>query len=380
MGLRKVQEKALKAFQLGRSRRKRAEKKFPCSKDPITSVTEAFIADTPTMINLGVGACRDDEGKPVILRCVREAGAKITGCDFLGTGRESVSSAVGSKLVAGSVKSKHCCPESPMYLPDPTWSKQVCLVSSVISQHGVPPRGIVPHGFRWVLSLKRRLAMREVSLVLYKQPRPSSPNQCGLMASSHSYHKIWRDALVPERTYHYYHPDSKGLNFAALLDDVKIVHFSYSTLTLTTQLEFSTEEQWRGISYHFKLIMPELDAQSIRIFVEDGHLIGCVQSFVKNMGLYGHRVGCLKHKKIMANRIQSLRTTLLESLEQLGSSLSWEHVTNQVGMFCLSCLTPEEVDRLAFIEKQQKSNHGLLLKQLKLKEPSYCNWVKHQKV
>jgi aspartate/tyrosine/aromatic aminotransferase len=101
---------------------------------------------------------------------------------------------VSSKLVAGSVKSvngknsdvikegrfagvqalsgtgycslfaefqKHCCPESPMYLPDPTWSKQVCLVSSVISQ---------------VLSLKRLLAMREVFLVLYKQPRSSSPN------------------------------------------------------------------------------------------------------------------------------------------------------------------------------------------------------------
>uniref|UniRef100_A0A3N7G4C0 Aminotransferase class I/classII large domain-containing protein n=2 Tax=Populus trichocarpa TaxID=3694 RepID=A0A3N7G4C0_POPTR len=163
----------------------------PCSNDPITSVTEAFIADTsPTKINLGVGACRDDEGKPVILQCVREAGAKITACDFL----ESVSSAVSSKLVAGSVKSvngknsdvikegrfagvqalsgtgdcslfaefqKHCCPESPMYLPDPTWSKQVCLVSSVISQ---------------VLSLKRRLAMREVLLVPYKQPRSSSPN------------------------------------------------------------------------------------------------------------------------------------------------------------------------------------------------------------
>jgi len=113
---------------------------------------------------------------------------------FRGTGRESVSSAVSSKLVAGSVKSvngknsdvikegrfagvqalsgtgdcslfaefqKHCCPESPMYLPDPTWSKQVCLVSSVISQ---------------VLSLKRRLAMREVFLVPYKQPRSSSPN------------------------------------------------------------------------------------------------------------------------------------------------------------------------------------------------------------
>lgn len=36
------------------------------------------------------------------------------------------------------------------------------------------------------------------------------------------------------------------------------------------------------------------DARAIRIFLEDGHLIGCAQSFAKNMGLYGQRVGCLR--------------------------------------------------------------------------------------
>lgn len=39
---------------------------------------------------------------------------------------------------------------------------------------------------------------------------------------------------------------------------------------------------------------PERDAKSIRIFLEDGHLIGCSQSYAKNMGLYGQRVGCLR--------------------------------------------------------------------------------------
>lgn len=39
---------------------------------------------------------------------------------------------------------------------------------------------------------------------------------------------------------------------------------------------------------------PERDAKAIRIFLEDGHLIGCAQSFAKNMGLYGQRVGCLR--------------------------------------------------------------------------------------
>lgn len=37
-----------------------------------------------------------------------------------------------------------------------------------------------------------------------------------------------------------------------------------------------------------------LDARAIRLFMEDGHLVGCGQSFAKNMGLYGQRVGCLR--------------------------------------------------------------------------------------
>ena len=40
---------------------------------------------------------------------------------------------------------------------------------------------------------------------------------------------------------------------------------------------------------------PERDAKAIRIFLEDGHQIGCAQSYAKNMGLYGQRVGCLRY-------------------------------------------------------------------------------------
>ncbi|CAE6199254.1 unnamed protein product [Arabidopsis arenosa] len=54
----------------------------------------------------------------------------------------------------------------------------------------------------------------------------------------------------------------------------------------------------------------------------------------------------LKEVKVMADRIIGMRTTLQESLEKLGSPLSWEHVTKQIGMFCYSGLTPEQVDHL----------------------------------
>lgn len=41
--------------------------------DPILGVTEAFKRDTnPLKMNLGVGAYRDDQGKPYVLSCVRK--------------------------------------------------------------------------------------------------------------------------------------------------------------------------------------------------------------------------------------------------------------------------------------------------------------------
>ncbi|GLT26702.1 hypothetical protein SLA2020_017480 [Shorea laevis] len=52
----------------------------PAPKDPILGVTEAFLADpNPNKVNVGVGAYRDDNGKPVVLECVREAERRIAG-------------------------------------------------------------------------------------------------------------------------------------------------------------------------------------------------------------------------------------------------------------------------------------------------------------
>lgn len=37
----------------------------------------------------------------------------------------------------------------------------------------------------------------------------------------------------------------------------------------------------------------EKDASSVRLFIEDGHQVAIAQSFSKNMGLYGERIGAL---------------------------------------------------------------------------------------
>ncbi|KAL5707501.1 aspartate transaminase [Ranunculus cassubicifolius] len=355
----------------------------PAPKDPILGVTEAFLADpSPHKVNVGVGAYRDDNGKPVVLECVREAERRIAGnknMEYLPMGgsihmveetlklaygensdliKEKRIAAVQALSGTGACRlfadfQKRFRPESHVYIPVPTWS---------------------------------------------------------------NHHNIWRDAQVPQRTFHYYHPETKGLDFASLMDDVKnapsgSVFLLHACAHNPTGVD-PTEEQWKEISYQFKVKGhfaffdmayqgfasgdPERDAKSIRIFLDDGHLIGCSQSYAKNMGLYGQRVGCLsllcenekeavavksqlqqlarpmysnppvhgalvvsiilsdpelkgmwlKEVKVMADRIIGMRTALKENLEKLGSPLSWEHITKQIGMFCYSGMTPEQVDRL----------------------------------
>ena len=48
----------------------------------------------------------------------------------------------------------------------------------------------------------------------------------------------------------------------------------------------------------------------------------------------------------MAERIIGMRRALRDKLEGLGSHLSWQHMTDQIGMFCFTGLTPEQCDRL----------------------------------
>merc|ERR1712032_1154217 len=109
----------------------------------------------------------------------------------------------------------------------------------------------------------------------------------------------------------------------------------------------------------------DADAFAIRRFVEDGHQFMLAQSFAKNFGLYGQRVGCfsvvckdteeskrvLSQIKILVRPMYSsppigMRHALRSRLEK-GSSRNWQHVTDQIGMFCYSGLTKQEVERLA---------------------------------
>lgn len=355
----------------------------PAPKDPILGVTEAFLADTdPNKVNVGVGAYRDDQGKPVVLQSVREAERRILGKENM----EYLPMGGSVKMVEESIKLAYG--ENADVLKD----KRVAAVQALSGTGAC----------RLFAEFQKRFRPESQIYI----PVPTWAN----------HHNIWRDANVPQRTFHYYHPETRGLDFASLMDDVKnapngsffLLHACAHNPTGVDP----TEEQWKEISYQFKVKNhypffdmayqgfatgdTDRDAKAIRIFLEDGHQIACAQSFAKNMGLYGQRVGCLsvicddakqavavksqlqqiarpmysnppvhgallvysilsdpdlkalwhKEVKVMADRIIGMREALRGNLENLGSPLSWNHVTDQIGMFCYSGMTPEQVDRL----------------------------------
>ncbi|KAJ1259490.1 hypothetical protein BS78_10G159600 [Paspalum vaginatum] len=330
----------------------------PAAKDPILGVTEAFLADpSPDKVNVGVGAYREDNGRPVVLDCVREAERRIAGSmnmEYLPMGGSMEMIEQSLKLAYG---------EDSDFIKD----KRIAAVQALSGTGAC----------RLFADFQKRF-LPDTKIYI---PTPTWAN----------HHNIWRDARnAPDGSFFLLHACAHN----------------------PTGVDPS-EEQWREISHEFKVKKhflffdmayqgfasgdPERDAKAIRIFLDDGHQIGCAQSYAKNMGLYGQRAGCLsilcdnemqavavksqlqqlarpmysnpplhgalivstilsdpelksiwlQEVKCMADRIIGIRKALKENLERLASPLSWEHITNQIGMLCYSGMTPEQVDRLA---------------------------------
>jgi aspartate aminotransferase, cytoplasmic len=142
------------------------------------------------------------------------------------------------------------------------------------------------------------------------------------------------------------------------------------------------------------------DASAVRYFVEQGFELVVAQSFAKNFGLYGERAGCFhfvaapspdaheitdrvksqlevlqrseisnppiygarvastvlndealfaqwkEDLKTMSGRIISMREALRKKLEELGTPGTWNHITDQIGMFSFTGLTEPQVLKL----------------------------------
>lgn len=146
----------------------------------------------------------------------------------------------------------------------------------------------------------------------------------------------------------------------------------------------------------------ETDSFAIRLFVSHGLEMCIAQSFAKNCGIYGQRVGCFhfitspatdaevhdttarvgsqlealqracisnppaygahivslilntpelfeewqQDLRVMSGRIMHMRQQLRIRLEALGTPGSWEHITDQIGMFSFTGLTADQCLRM----------------------------------
>ncbi|EFA03109.1 aspartate aminotransferase, mitochondrial [Tribolium castaneum] len=353
--------------------------------DAILGVTEAFKRDTnPNKINLGVGAYRDDNGKPYVLPSVRKAEEKLRAKNLdkeyapisgiaefckaaielaLGANSEIVSnglnatvqgiSGTGSLRVGAAFFSNFYPGIKTVYLPKPTWGNHT---------------------------------------------------------------PIFKHAGMDVQSYTFYDPKTCGLDFKGALDDInKIPERSIILLHACAHNPTGVDpnlDQWAELSSLIKQrnLFPffdmayqgfasgdiDRDAQAVRLFIKEGHKIVLAQSFAKNMGLYGERAGAftvttesqeetarvmsqlkiliralysnppingarivaeiltdpalradwLKEVKGMADRIISVRTKLRDNLKKEGSTKNWQHITDQIGMFCYTGMTPDQVEKI----------------------------------
>eukprot|EP00775_Hariotina_reticulata_P010765 gene10765-10921_t len=345
-------------------------------RDPILGVTEKFLADqNPNKINLGVGAYRDDNGQPVVLESVRHAEQRVAGSHFMeylpiGGLRDFVTESV--KLAYGD--------DSPAIKGN--------VVAAVQSLSGTG-------SCRLFAEFQRRFLPHSTVYI----PVPTWAN----------HHNIWRDAGVAQKTYRYYKAETRGLDLDGLLEDLNAapngsVILLHACAHNPTGVD-PTPEQWAAVSklMKYKSHFPffdmayqgfasgdcNRDALAIRTFVADGHQVGLSQSYAKNMGLYGQRVGCFSlvcsspaeaakvesqmkliarpmysnpplhgallvstilhdadlkqqwYQEVagMADRIKDMRHLLRSNLEQLGSPHDFSYLEAQIGMFAYTGLT-----------------------------------------
>ncbi|XP_076160373.1 glutamate oxaloacetate transaminase 2 [Ptiloglossa arizonensis] len=353
--------------------------------DAILGITEAFKKDqNPKKINLGVGAYRDDNGKPFVLPSVRKAEERI---------RNKEMDKEYSPIAGNAEFCKHSI---NLALGD---SNDVVTNGLNATVQGISGTGSLYIGATFLSHFFS--GNKEVYL-----PTPTWGNHA----------PIFKLARLPVKTYRYYDPKTCGLDFQGALEDIsKIPEKSIIVLHACAHNPTGVDpkpEQWKELStlikkrnlftffdmayQGFASGCIQKDSLAIKLFLKDGHKIALAQSYAKNMGLYGERVGAftlvssnkdeaqntLSQLKIlirpiysnppingarivneilgdstlreewlcdvkgMADRIISVRQKLRNNLKKCGSSRNWTHITDQIGMFCYTGLKLPEVEKL----------------------------------
>lgn len=355
--------------------------------DKIFGLTVAYQNDpSPDKINLGVGAYRDDQGKPFVLESVKEAERRI---------------------LEKSMNHEYA----------PIHGNDTFIKLSEEFTFGENCDALKEKRIASIQCLSGTGSLRVFAECYRLTKNSSAPPNIYLSNPTWANHiNIFNKAGLNPMYYGYYDADKNGFNVKLMLDDLDKAEneslFCFHACAHNPTGSDPSKEEWSLISEKVReknhLIFfdnayqgygsgdSERDAYAVRKFIEDGHNVIVSQSYSKNFGLYGERIGCLsivtkdseeasrvlslmkataramysnppiygariiseillcpdlkstwrKECASMTDRIIRMREQLRSELIRLGSAHNWDHITNQSGMFCYSGLTKDQIDDL----------------------------------
>jgi aspartate aminotransferase len=353
--------------------------------DKIFGLNVLFNEDkSPLKVNLGIGAYRDDNGHPVVLKSVKEAERRIFDRNM---DHEYAGIAGLQSFVDRSVEFAYG--EDSPAIKD----KRVAAVQSISGTGGV----------RMTCEFIARFMGKGSKMYI------SDPTWGNHLA-------IVKDAGLEPAKYNYYDASRCAYNHKGFVEDIKrlpneSVFMLHACAHNPTGVD-PTPEQWHKIAQVMKEndLFPyfdvayqgfasgclDKDGYGVRYFVKEGFQMVIAQSFAKTMGLYGERCGALHivcsdkttaekvlsqvkiiirsnyssppihggriagkilvnaenrakwlvELKAVTDRMNSMRTALKAALIKNGCKGNWDHITNQIGMFSFLGLTPKQCEQM----------------------------------
>jgi len=350
--------------------------------DPILGTTLAYNADPdPRKVNLGVGAYRTEEGRPLVLGVVREAEEEML------------------KELGTTVNKEYSTIDGPPELKALT-QKLVFGDAGAVREDRIAS----------VQALSGTGALRVASEFIKHHMEPRMHEIWVSDPTWGNHNAIFAMAGLTVKVYPYYKAETKSLDFDGMIKALKgatdgAMVLLHACAHNPTGVDPS-EDQWRQLAevMRAKKLFPlmdsayqgyasgslDKDAFAIRLFLSQGFELMLCQSFAKNLGLYGERIGMLhvvcasaaaakavlsqlklvirpmyssppkrgaelvvrvlgsearfkawqEELAAMASRILEVRSLLRGGLERKGTPGTWRHITDQIGMFSFTGLTP----------------------------------------
>jgi len=364
--------------------------------DAILGLTTGFAADkNPKKCNLGVGAYRDNDGKPYVFPIVRKAEKIICENHKLDKEYSPIDGLADfNKGARGSIFG---------------WDHKDVDSGRVATLQTLSGTG----------------ALRVIAEFLAK----FRPGPLYVSKPTWGNHKaVFNAAGVEVREYRYFKPSTKGIDMEGMIADLANAPTGSAVLLHTCAHNPTgvdpTKEQWKQIyevckknslypffdtAYQgFTSGSLDEDAWGLRYFVDNGFEMIIAQSFAKVMGLYGERTGAMHivcHDKATADKVMSqvkilvrtnyssppkhgariaaliltnpemrqewlsqlvmvtkrmndMRAALRAALEKSGAKGDWSHITTQIGMFSFTGLTTPQVAQMIKKHSIYMTNDG----------------------